>query len=311
MIVVDLVGGFLGAGKTTWLERVAQREPDRYDGVIVNEVAATGIDDSTLERAFPGRVVLLSGACICCDAAEQLRGVLHDLVVTRHQRTTSSEDDHVVIETSGVSDPHALVSLIEDDPVLSANIRIRQVIVLVSAVAARRQLRHRPLAQRQVALADVVYVSCSDLVEEDVRQDAVAAVRALNAEAAVRDARTEELLPAPAQAPMQLASPDQGAGVRTWSTALGPHTAWAEYAVWLHLMTQSHPESLLRSKAVLPSADGPMLVQSVGGTVLPVTAAPPDADYRAACVVVDVQVSRVERSFSAFVPSAGEGPRTA
>lgn len=303
MILLDLVSGFLGAGKTTWLERIALRDPGRYDCVIVNEAASAGIDDSTLERAFPGRVVLLSGACICCEGSDALLTTLRDLVTVRHRRLAGGNGD-VVIETSGISDPQAVLRLIDSDPVLSANIRVRHVMVLVSAVGAHHELRHRQVAQRQVALADTVYVSRSDLVEASACESVVAAVRALNGDVVVRDARTEELMTTTAQATISMLPHAQDLGLRTWSTPLGPRTSWAEYAVWLHLMTQSHPQKLLRTKAVLPSSYGAMLVQSVGGAVLPVVAAPPTANYRAAGVLVDLETFRVERSFSAFVPSA-------
>jgi G3E family GTPase len=308
VILVDLVSGFLGAGKTTWLERLAQRDPGRYDCVIVNEAATTGIDDSTLERVFPGRVLLLSGACICCGGAEALRTTLREKVAAHHRRSADG-DGYVAIETSGITDPEAVLSLITSDPVLSANIRIRDVMVLVSAVGAHHDLRHRAVAQRQVAVADVVYVSRSDLVDVAACESVVAAVRALNDDVVVRDARTDQLLTTTAQVTIPRLARTQDSSLRTWSTPVGPGTSWAEYAVWLHLMTQSHPDGLLRTKAVLPAASGAMLVQSVGGSVLPVVAAQPTAHYRAAGVLVDLDVSRVERSFSAFVPSAQVDPR--
>lgn len=303
MIFLDLVSGFLGAGKTTWLERLAFRDPDRYECVIVNEAASAGIDDSALERAFPGRVLLLSGACICCEGVEALRSSLLDLVAVRHRRLVGGGGD-IVIETSGISDPQSILRMIDSDPVLQANIRVRQVVVLVSAVGALHDLRHLEVAQRQVAVADVVYISRSDLVDAAVCESVVAAVRALNCEAMVRDARTGELMTTTVKAMISMLPHVEDLGLRSWSTPVGPRTSWAEYAVWLHLITQSYSAKLLRTKAILPWEHGAMLVQSVGGEVLPVVVSQPTTDYRTTGVFVDLEISRVERSFFAFVPSA-------
>lgn len=315
MIVLDVVGGFLGAGKTTWLRRLLAREPDRYGAVIVNEAAQAGVDHRSVGGLDPQAVHLVAGGCVCCDGRAELRDVLHDLVADRH-RGRHLTDLAVVLETSGVTDPWAVAGMIGEDPVLAENVRVGQVIALVDGVDGTAQLRHRRLAQRQVLLATTVLVSRSDLVGPEVLAGVVSHVRSLNPHATVCDARTAHPLEpgAPVEVPELGPSGDatDGEPLLGWSTPVSAGTSWPEYAVWLELMTRRHPTALLRTKAVLPGPDGVMLVQSVGRMVLPVERAWPGHDLSVASVSQGIRPECIEKSLRAFVPSAFESrvPRT-
>ena len=98
-----IVSGFLGAGKTTVLNRVLGAQHHRRLAVIVNELGRIDIDGKLL-RARAGDVVELAGGCVCHEVRtqEELWGAL-DEVIAR------SRPEVVVLETTGIAEPQAIL----------------------------------------------------------------------------------------------------------------------------------------------------------------------------------------------------------
>jgi len=102
-IPVTVLTGFLGAGKTTWLNRVLS-DPDLADtAVIINEFGQVPIDHLLVETASDG-VIELSDGCICCTVRGELVDTLAELI-DRLQTGRIGRLARVVIETTGLADP--------------------------------------------------------------------------------------------------------------------------------------------------------------------------------------------------------------
>ncbi|MFD8079888.1 CobW family GTP-binding protein [Streptomyces sp. NPDC059718] len=310
MIEVTLVSGFLGAGKTTWLEQRLRDEPDAADVLLVNDFADAGVDTRTLWNAVRGVGVLVEeivGGCACCDRLDDLRSTLLRLVERRH-RETGRESLHVIVETSGLARPHRVVRLLTDDPVLRLNVALRDLVVVIDSIGGRRLLRHRAAARAQIGLADRVVLARSDLADSADLDRLAATVRGLNAScvvvAADHGAETPVKATPLAKAERYDDELDSAAPLRSWTTTLCPGTSWAEYALWLHSVCRAHPEGLLRSKGVVPAADGHLLVQSMGPDIsLPVPAEPGHGTSMV-FVLSGLKPADLARSLAAFVPSA-------
>jgi G3E family GTPase len=185
MIEATLVSGFLGAGKTTWLAHHLQHSEDPVDVVVVNDFADEGVDHLLLSdaaAAVGAGIEEIVGGCACCDRLDELRRVLHEAVGRRH-RGAGHARGRVVIETSGLADPHRIVRMIDDDPVLRTNLALRSLVVAVDGFDGRRLLRHRPAARAQVALADHIVLTRADLARDDELSELAATVRRINATA--------------------------------------------------------------------------------------------------------------------------------
>ncbi|MYU24798.1 GTP-binding protein [Streptomyces sp. SID8352] len=310
MIEVTLVSGFLGAGKTTWLEQRLRDSPDAADVLIVNDFAEDGVDTRTLRNAVGDGAVDVEeivGGCVCCERLDDLRGVLLRLVRRRH-REGGAAPLQVIVETSGLARPGRLAGLLTDDPVLRLNTTLRTLVVVLDSVGGERLLRHRAAARTQVGLADRVVLARADLVDAPHAAALAGIVRGLNAACAIATADHGVESPVDAPPPAEREhfddEPEGAAPVRSWVTSLRPGTSWAQYALWLHAMSRAHPDGLLRTKGVVPSPDGPLLVQSMGPDIaLPVPAQPGQGESMV-FILGGLDPQDVARSLAAFVRSS-------
>lgn len=311
MIDAVLVSGFLGAGKTTWLARQLQvTGAGEVDLVVVNDFADEGVDHLLLQDAAArvgSRIAIVAGGCACCERLDELRAVLLDTVNRRHAADSRSSG-RVLIETSGLAEPHKIVRMIDEDPVLRTNLALRTLVVVVDGLDGRRLLRHRPTVRAQVTLADRIVLTRGDLAREDELGELAATLRRLNTTAEmVASALGHERPITPVDPPTPDTFDDAASGgqePRSWSVELEPDTSWAEYALWLDAVCRAHPQRLLRSKGRVPTADGPLLVQSMGAEIArPV---PADGHLGTSMVfILDGLAPEVlERSLRTFVPSA-------
>ncbi|HEV2770986.1 MAG TPA: GTP-binding protein [Solirubrobacteraceae bacterium] len=177
-IPTTIVTGFLGAGKTSLVNRlITARSGAERIGVVVNEAGEIGLDGELLGDASDD-VVEIADGCVCCTS----QGELLDSV-TRLYRA-AGRLDRIIVETSGLADPGPVVDALAS---IAHVLRLDTMITVVDAVHALDQLdRDRsPEAHQQVQLATHVLVSKADLADADLVSDVRARVGALNPEAHV------------------------------------------------------------------------------------------------------------------------------
>ncbi|QHE94509.1 GTP-binding protein [Pandoraea fibrosis] len=162
---VTLLTGFLGSGKTTLLRALLAHPGMSDTAVIVNEFGEVGLDHLLVET-LDAHTVLLESGCVCC----AVRDDLSETLLLLHAQSIDGEImpfSRVVIETSGLADPSAVVAALLRDPALSKRFTLDAVIVTVDAAHAMSQLAQQPEAQRQVLLADRLLITKADLVDAD------------------------------------------------------------------------------------------------------------------------------------------------
>lgn len=160
-IPVSILTGFLGSGKTTLLNRLL-KDPDLRDtAVIINEFGDVGIDHLLVEQSSDG-VIELSDGCLCCTVRGELVDTLADLV-DRLQTGRIKALRRVVIETTGLADPAPVLHAVMGHPVLVQNYSLDGVIVTVDAVNGEATMDNHPEAVKQVAVADRIVLTKTDL----------------------------------------------------------------------------------------------------------------------------------------------------
>ena len=159
---VSLITGFLGSGKTTLLNRVLRHDAMRDSAVIINEYGEVSLDHLLVERV-DGEVAVLASGCICCTIRSDLEETLRTLLV-RRDRGEVPPFRRILVETTGLADPAPIVQLLLNNPLVSHFLRLDTVVTTVDAVNAVHQLDRQYEAVKQVALADRLLITKSDLV---------------------------------------------------------------------------------------------------------------------------------------------------
>ena len=190
---VTVVTGFLGAGKTTLIRELLKKPEAANTAVIVNEFGEVGIDDALL-RSSSDATVLLGNGCVCCAVRTDLQETLRTLFAERG-RGMAPSFERVIIETSGLADPGPVLQTIASERALGDVYHLQGLVAVVDAPGGAINLDRAPEARQQVALADRIIVTKTDLADAANTAALSEHLRALSA-APVATATNGEIDPA-------------------------------------------------------------------------------------------------------------------
>jgi G3E family GTPase len=160
VLPVSIVTGFLGSGKTTLIGRCLRDPAFARTAVIVNEFGEIGLDHDLIAHSDETLLALTTG-CLCCAVRSDLVQTLLDLHRRRSEGT--GPFDRVLIETSGLADPAPILHALMTDPDVTAAYRLDTVATVLDSLLGAATLDRHPEARRQLAVADVVAFSKTDL----------------------------------------------------------------------------------------------------------------------------------------------------
>ena len=284
-IPVTLLSGYLGAGKTTLVNRLLAAPGGRRLGVLVNDFGAVNVDAALIEGAEDG-VLSLADGCVCCAISDDLGQALDRL------RARPRPPEHVLLEASGVADPLRIARMAGGWP----GFELDAILTLADAETLPARAADRyvgQLVRAQLQAADLVALTRTDLLSPEAAGAARASLRALAPETRLLDAPHGEieadLLLGPRSATP--AAPRSQARPQGACSPLPSHDlATVRSALWqargpvdpAHLTAalEALPPAIHRAKGVLRAPDGAaLLVQKVGAraALSPTPAEPTDA----------------------------------
>jgi len=300
---VTLITGFLGSGKTTLLQRLLVDPTLSDTAVLINEFGEVGLDHHLLERIDETMVMLQSG-CVCCTIRGELSTAIKDLH-SRRERGLLPPFRRLVIESTGLADPFPILSTVRSDPVLRHHFCLGNVITTVDAVNGARQLDAQPESIKQVAMADRLVLTKTDLATADAADRLTKRLRQINPEAALwrsaeDDLDAAALLAANGDDERWQPADDNGHtrddhhrhtdDIRTLALSFDEPVDWTRFGIWLTMLLHRHGNELLRVKGILTVADAatPVAVHAVQHLVHPPRhlGAWPDADRRSRLVFI-------------------------
>ena len=296
-IPVVVVAGFLGAGKTTLINHILTDVGGRRIAAIVNDFGAINIDADLLEQNSDGVIGLRNG-CICCS----LQGDLLRTIGILLRRTPPP--DGIIIETSGIADPTAIVDSLLD-PVIWREAPLDAVIGLVDAddAIANPERRGDSLYCAQLAAADFVVLNKLDLVPSASVPQLIADLRAAGARGHVLHANWGKF-------PMELLfsaglheAASAPAASRRLATDRFESLSWTSERP-IHLpafqaVIERLKPSLLRAKGVLALADQPgrsVLFQLAGQRATLAAGPAPRPGQEPVRLVLIFEVGRLDRA---------------
>jgi G3E family GTPase len=298
-IPVVLLTGFLGSGKTTLLNRLLA-QPDMADTlVIINEYGDASLDHLLVSHTAEQPVVELAGGCVCCSLRGDLAQTLRD-AHWRFARGGRRQFERIVIETTGLADPAPILRTLTQDERISARYRLRCTLTVVDALHAAGTLAAQDEAVRQIAAADRLLISKSDLADATALNALRAQLERINPFAPQTDLQQASagpdlmaLLDAPPPRPVRffpVTTPDNPHAIRADSFAIERPIRVAQLDAWLAGWSGIAGPGLLRMKALL-DVEGrmqPVAVHGVQHTLHPPTslAAWPDAARHSTVVFI-------------------------
>lgn len=162
-IPVTVLTGFLGSGKTTLLNYWVKQPELANCAVLINEFGAVGLDHHLVEK-LDDNVVMLESGCVCCTVQGDLVNALRDLFM-RAIRREIKPFQRVLIETTGLADPGPVLFTLRNDPFFAQRYRFDGTVTVVDVCHIAQQLTQQYEAVKQVALADMLVLSKSDLAD--------------------------------------------------------------------------------------------------------------------------------------------------
>ncbi len=293
-IPVTLITGFLGSGKTTLISKLLKHPDMRRVAVVINEVGEIGIDHDLVTMSSEN-ITLLANGCICCSVRTDLQETLRDLFAQRRVGEVF-DFDRVIVETTGLADPAPVVQTLASDTLLEAQYRLDGLITLVDGVLGLGQIQDQTEAVKQIAIADKVFITKSDLAAAPGLQALREAIHTLNPRASIDNLVNGEIEPhalmalglASARAGQQTlrflgealdgstaADTSEGGrylaqaavthdrSVRTVSLRFKQAFQWASFSAALELLSTLRGPDLLRVKGIVNVDGKPVVVQGV------------------------------------------------
>jgi G3E family GTPase len=329
MIPVSVITGFLGSGKTTLLNRLLQHDGLRNSLVIINEFGEVGLDH-LLVSAPSENLRLLENGCLCCEMRGDLIETLTDVAIKR-ARGEIPAFDRILVETTGLADPVPIVQTVVTDKELGLLFTLDSVVAVVDAAHVLSQLDVQDEIRKQIAVADVLLLSKTDLVDDEVVAAVEAAARAINPGAEIIQVLHGIVDPkllfgrsgerTARDIARWLAPDDRGDGERTYRLHTAEMKTFTLYrdapvtlpglATWLSMLAGYKGAHLLRVKGIVNVDGEPHVIHAVQTIVHEPEALErwPSDDRRTRIVFIVREIERadIERTFTAFDMPASLG----
>ncbi len=250
LIPILVITGPLGAGKTTLLRRLLDTPGARL-AAVVNDFAALGIDQMLLGG---DTIASLSNGCFCCRDQGDIALALNGLFAARRAGRIG-DFDRVVIETSGLADPGAILLALAADRDLGRLFSVDRVLVCVDAT--RRDLLTDDVIARQLALADVVAITKPDLAGAEHAAMVESMVAVANPSAAIHLVRSGEfplgeiLAVQGRRARFVADAPVSHGAILRCDIVCDEDWAWEPFSLAMQLLGELRGPDVLRVKGIL------------------------------------------------------------
>ena len=155
-----LVTGFLGAGKTTFLNEVIREHQHLKMALVENEFGQQSIDQDLIVGMQSENVFDLSNGCICCSISNEFSLTLLELT------SKAGEIDSILVETTGIADLSNVIKPFYEDRELKEQYTLAGSVCLVDAANFDQQMSERE-QQMQVILSDLLIINKAELVSEE------------------------------------------------------------------------------------------------------------------------------------------------
>lgn len=175
---VTILTGFLGAGKTTYLNHIINSKLDTRFAIIENEFGEEGIDSELIFRP-EDEIVELNNGCLCCTLNDNLYDILNDLFDRRE------EFDEIIIEATGVANPAGLAEPFLSNPLIKEHFPLLGTICIIDTELVEDQIEETEEALNQITFSDVLILNKTDIVNDVYTEEVKNKMASINPMAAI------------------------------------------------------------------------------------------------------------------------------
>ena len=258
---ITIVTGFLGAGKTTFINQLLAQSALRYC-IVENEYGAINIDANLINTKIDDSIFELSNGCLCCS----LNGDLMSLLKALHSRR--DQYDHIIIETTGIAEPDAIAQSFIAEPDLQEYFTLNTCICIIDAENYHQNLKDRHEARAQISFAQAYYLSKGSSGQ---RTDVKMAVDTIFGQKKwINDESILALLTLNSFHPDQIIqnfhdSSHIDAPVKSYAFAFNQKFDLLKIRHWLNVLVSVQSETIYRIKGIIwvEGSEEPFILQSV------------------------------------------------
>ena len=184
-VPVTILTGYLGSGKTTFINYLLKEDHGYKFAIIENEFGEVGIDDGLVLQTNEEIIEMMNG-CICCTVREDLITTIKNLLETKKGKFT-----HIIIETTGLADPAPVAQTFFVDEDMTNLCRLDSIVTFIDAKFTVQHLEEEKPegveneAHEQVAFADVLVLNKTDLVSRDEIEQTKKKLQSINVHAPI------------------------------------------------------------------------------------------------------------------------------
>jgi G3E family GTPase len=267
-IPVTIITGFLGAGKTTFINFLLKSNPDKQFALVENEFGAVPIDTKLIKGVDASQMFELKQGCICCTISDEYELVLKELA------ERFPDVDHLLIETTGIADPAPVIQPFFADEDLKELYEYNGAICLVDALNFEN-LPEEEMAFKQLTIADLILLNKTENIAEKQQGELTAKMNRLAPLAKIQSTsfgeakalNLNELKQRTFNAYSFLSYKSNHALVRTKTLSFSAPLNRAAFLYWLEYTLDIYKSQVYRCKGVVCFQNEPFeyILQGVGG----------------------------------------------
>jgi G3E family GTPase len=165
---ITLITGFLGSGKTTFINKIISDNPNKKFALLINEFGEVGIDGKIIQSELEDntqqtRIVEISNGCLCCIVRGDLIDAVAKLVAT-------NEVDHILIEASGLAEPQTIAQTFAV-PNEQVSVSLDCIVCLVDCLNFENNIEKYKVLKEQLKVSDVVILNKFDNKKVEFNQN--------------------------------------------------------------------------------------------------------------------------------------------
>ena len=268
-ISVTIITGFLGAGKTTFINQLLKNNPETQFALVENEFGDVSIDTKLIKGVDASQMFELKQGCICCTISDEFDLVLQELA----DRFPNVE--HLLIETTGIADPASVIRPFFTDENLKEIYQFNGTICLVDAINFKNS-PEKEITIKQIVVADLVLISKSAYLSEIQKETFKSTLQKINPFAEIDFFALSKLMNIQLKSILQKHRTEfHFAAISTSHSNLSTKTLHFNHALnkeefirWLSYTLDIYKKEIYRVKGILCFENEPyeFILQGVGGS---------------------------------------------